>query len=161
MDNFSVTQFGKPLDESLYTIDLENKVFSSGEDYLVLDFTGLSGWTLHIGHNCTLKTANKCTLNTGRDCTFDTCDGCTFQTDNRCTFHTGFNCIFKTGTNCTFKTGVLCTFDTLNSCTFLLYDINTCKFKSYDGYSIILDRRDNEHYLLTEEFVQLQKIKNG
>ncbi len=41
MDNFGITHNGKPLDKSKYTIDLENKVFISNRDDLVLDFTGL------------------------------------------------------------------------------------------------------------------------
>ena len=133
MDNFSITQYDKPLSKNKYTIDFEKKVFTSKEDDLVLDFTGLSGWT--------------------------------FNVSNYCTFRTGHNCIFITGCGCTFRTGSRCTFDTNGNCTFSLWDINTCKFKSYGGYggglSIILDRRYNEAYKLTKEFVALQKVTNG
>ena len=129
---FSITRWGKPCNTK-YDIDYENKVFTSKEDDLVLDFTGLSGWT--------------------------------FNTANYCTFRVGHNCIFITGCGCTFRTGSRCTFDTNGNCTFSLWDINTCKFKSYGGYggglSIILDRRYNKAYKLTKEFIQLQKVIDG
>ena len=155
MDNFSITQYGEPLDKSEYTIDIVNKVFGSNRDDLVLDFNGCrhSSWTFKTGQNCTFKT--------GYGCTFHTGSRCTFITDNECTFDTGGKCTFNTGNSCTFKTGSHCTFDTGSECIFSLYDINTQKFKSYDGNSIILDRNDNKHYLLTKEFVQLRKISNG
>lgn len=144
MDNFSITKYGKPLLKSKYTIDLVKKVFYSTVDDLVLDFTNCHDWTFTTGSFCTFVTGNQCGFNTGGHCTFNTYHNCTFDTDSNCTFQTSGNCTFKTG----------------NDCTFLLFDINTCKFKSYDGISTILDRRDKKHYLLTKEFVQLQKIKH-
>ena len=176
MDNFSITKQGKPLSKDKYTIDYEKKVFTSKEDNL--DFRGCSGWTFTTGGHCTFKVAGNCTFTTGGNCTFDTGNsctfatgvGCTFNTYDGCTFYTSGSCIFKTGDgcifrttydNCTFLTGNGCTFKTGNYCTFSLWDINTCKFKSYDGYSIILDRLDKKHYLLTKEFLALQKVKNG
>ena len=51
MDDFSITQYGNPLDESKYTIDLENKVFSSVENSLVLDFTEEYGWAFNQDHD--------------------------------------------------------------------------------------------------------------
>ncbi len=178
MGNFSITQYGKPLDESLYTIDLENEVFTSAEHDLVLDFTYRHGWTFKTGDTCTFKTGYGCTFNTGHNCTFKTGEDCTFTTGMYCTFNCTFGCTFKTGNhctfatyhhgtfdtgyNCTFKTGNNCTFATCELCIFLLYDINTCKFKPYKyGNSIILDRKDSEAYKLTKEFVALQKVKNG
>ncbi len=96
---------------------------------------------------------------------FSGCSGWTFNVSNYCTFKAGQNCTFNTGCGCTFRTGNYCTFDTKGNCTFSLWDINTCKFKSYGGYggglSIILDRLNNEAYKLTKEFVALQKVKNG
>ena len=148
MDNFSITQNGKPLDKSLYTIDLDNKVFFSKENELVLDFNSCNdyGWTFKTGYGCTFKTGSNCTFTTKGDCTFQTFDNCTFKT--------GVTCTFRTYDNCTFTTGGLCTFS--------VYNINTCKFKSYDRISsIILDRSVNKHYLLTKEFIDLQKIKNN
>jgi len=133
MDDFSITKYGKPLLKGMYSIDLDNKVFNSPCAGLVLDFTGCSGWTFNVHNYCTFKT--------GANCTFDTGCGCTFRTDNDCTF------------------------DTEGNCTFSLWDIKTCKFKSYGGYggylSIILDRRYNEAYKLTKEFLALQKVKNN
>jgi len=169
MDNFSITQDGKALKKSLYTIDLDTKTFSSKEYDLVLEFSTCDRWTFKTGGSCTFKTGWYCTFKTGKHCTFDTASGCTFHTGEWCTFHTGEWCTFDTGRHCTFTTGAYCTFntshyctfDTGKSCTLALYNINTCKFKKYDGISIILDRKDNKHYLLNEEFIILQKVLNG
>ena len=47
--NYSITQNGKPLDKSKYTIDEKTKTFSSNENNLVLlDFHGLEGIGLLI-----------------------------------------------------------------------------------------------------------------
>ncbi len=146
MDDFSITRWGKPLHKSLYSIDLEKKVFTSEVDNLVLDFTDLDDWTFDTYRRCTFVTGNNCTFNTYHDCIFNTFNTCTFNTGERCIFHTAGDC----------------TFTTKDSCTFSIWDIKTCTFKSYnDGISIILDRRDNEAYKLTKEFVQLRKIANG
>ena len=169
MDVYNITQFGEPLDESQYTIDLDNKIFASKASNLVLDFTGIDNWTFRTGGNCTFMTGeyctftttSNCTFTTGNKCTFDTGGDCTFDTEWSCTFQTRSNCTFKTESDCTFRTDYQCTFTTGRGCTFSLYDINTNKFNSYDGNSIILDREDLKHYLLTEEFIQLRKIKNG
>ena len=194
MDVFSITQNGKPLDESWYTIDYKNKVISIKEHSLVLDFNCCNDWVFETGSKCTFKTGHGCTFKTGWNCTFNTMDecifitgqtctfntghGCTFNTQNDCTFNTGdyctfetgsygtfrtgYSCTFKTSYHCMFNTHSYCTFDTGNGCTFSLWDINSCMFK-FDNYgnSIILDRKDNEAYKLTKEFVALQKIKNG
>ena len=112
MDNYSITRNGKPLSTYQYRIDLENKVFSTSSQHLILDFGCLRGWT----------------------------------------FKTGGNCTFKTGGNCTFTTGKLC--------TLLLWDINTCKFKT-PSHSIILDRNNRKHYILTKDLIQLLKVTNG
>ena len=177
MDDFSITQNGKPLYKSQYIIDLKNKVFLSTQYSLVLDFGQLSDWKFKVSSGCTFKTGNDCTFDTGGGCTFKTGCGCTFTTKGDCMFRTGaectfitsFGCIFKTGMQCTFTTTNNCTFNTANhctfktdyGCTFVLWDINTCKFEKYDGYSIILDRKDTEAYKLTKEFIALQKIKNN
>ena len=161
LDGFSITQNGNPLDESLYTIDIENMEFSSKEDDLVLDFNGWMEFTFKTGDGCTFNTGESCIFNTGYSCNFYTGSGCTFITENNCTFNTGESCTFKTGSYCTFNTESSCTFDTIGLCTFLICTVDTCTFRKYDGLSIILDRADNTHYLLTKEFVKLQKIKNG
>ena len=161
----NITSRGKPLSEDKYSLDIENKVFSSDEHNLVLDFSGLNGWTFKTGQHCIFKTSGGCTFNTGNGCTFNTTTYCTFNTgfgctfntgrncifntDNNCTFNTDHDCTFDTGQNCTFNTVSGCTFDTGSHCTFLLCDINTCKFKSYDDISIILDIRDGKSYKLT------------
>ena len=153
MDNFSITIYGSPLHESLYTIDLENKTISTDSGFLVLDFRGSIGWTFETGRNCTFHTSYGCTFTTGAYCTFITSLHCIFNTGINCTFNTGGDCTFKTGRRCTFKTGKLCTFS--------LYDINSCKFKSYDDISTILDINDNKHYILTKELIRLLKVTNG
>ena len=184
MDNYSITRNGKPLSTYQYRIDLENKVFSTSSQHLILDFGCLRGWTFKTGGNCTFKTGGNCTFKTGSNCTFDTrdrCtfdtgDSCTFKTGSGCTFHTNANCTFKTGGgctfttydnctfttahNCTFHTGDGCTFTTYDNCTFLLWDINTCKFKTPSN-SIILDRNDSKHYILTKDLIRLLKVTNG
>jgi len=155
-----IRQNGKALDKSKYTIDLDTKTFATEEDDLFLDFTGLSDWTFKTGGFSTFKGGHKCIFNTGSICTFNTGYGCTFGAGGDCTFYTGYDCIFNTFNGCTFKTGEHCTFDTGDDCTFLLYDINTCKFKSGSS-GIILDKEDNKHYLLNEEFIRLQAVING
>ena len=92
--NYSITQNGKPLGKSKYTIDEKTKTFSSNENDLVLDFHGLEGWTFKTGNDCTFKTGYYCTFNTGGDCTFNTGGYCTFDTGSDCTFGTGSNCTF-------------------------------------------------------------------
>ncbi len=161
MDEFSITQYGKPLKKSLYTIDKKTKVFSSRVSDLVLDFATLPGWTFATGAQCTFKTGDHCTFKAGDGCIFKTEGWCTFYTEAFCIFDTEDNCTFKTEDSCTFHVGLTCTFDTSEWCTFSLCKVDTCKFKSYDDNSIILDRKDKKHYLLTKEFVQLQKVKNG
>jgi len=161
MDRFSITKNGNPLDESLYTIDIENREFSSREDDLVLDFNGWIEFTFKTGDGCTFSTGGGCTFKTGYSCNFYTGSGCTFITENNCTFNTGESCTFNTSSYCTFNTESSCTFDTSGLCTFLICNVDTCKFRKYDGLSIILDRADSKAYKLTKEFVQLQKVKNG
>ena len=182
MDNFSITKNGKPLDESLYSIDFKKKVFISKEIHLVLDFTELEKWsfitnnicTFITGRFCTFTTGNECTFTTGHDCIFDTGNECTFSTRGGCTFSTGWDCMFKTWNNCTFKTSEhcifktcwQCTFDVGDLCTFSVYNINGCKFKIGSGYEvyehgIIVDRKDNKHYVLTKELIKMLKVKNG
>ena len=137
MDEFSITQHGKPLGESLYTIDIRYKIFATLENNLVLDFGDLNGWTFKAFSGCTFKTGANCTFNTG--------GSCTFNTDWNCTFHTYHTCTFETG----------------GGCSFSLYDIDSCKFKNYDGHSTIFDRIDNKRYVLSAELIKMLKIKNG
>ena len=120
-----------------------------------------SGCTFNTGNNCTFKTDYYCTFDTGENCTFKTGGDCTFKTGYNCIFHTGKSCTFKTFNNCTFKTGISCTFYTCNNCTFLVTSISTQTFNNCDFGSIILDVKDNKHYILNEEFVRLQKVLKG
>jgi hypothetical protein len=137
-----ILQNGKPLDLDKFSWDETTNIFSSAENYLVLDFNEISNCTFKTGSNCTFntswnctfKTGSNCTFNTGSDCTFKTGGSCTFNTDWNCTFNTGgdssfntgsgctfktsWNCTFKTSGDCSFNTGSYCTFNTGNNCTF-------------------------------------------
>ena len=92
MEDFTVTQNGKPLNENQYTWNKSTKTFSSTENNLVLDFSDVG--------NCTFNTGYSCIFKTGVDCTFDTGSNCTFKTGADCIFKTGSDCIFKTGADC-------------------------------------------------------------
>jgi hypothetical protein len=107
-----VLQNGKPLDLDKFSWCEETKTFSSGEDVLVIDFSGINHCTFRTGDGCTFRTGGNCTFKTGYDCTFDTGGSCTFKTGDGCTFRTDGGCTFKTGYDCTFDTGGSCTFDT-------------------------------------------------
>ena len=160
-ENFSITQKGKALAKSKYTIDVKGKTFSSRESNLVLDFNGLHDWTFKTGDFCTFKTGNNCTLKTDNHCTFDTGENCTFMTGNYCTFSTYSHCNFNTGSCCIFTTSDKCIFITSNNCTFLLWDINSCKFKSFGENNIISDRRYNKRYLLNKDLIDTLKVMKG
>lgn len=83
--SYSITQFGIPLDKRYYTIDEKNKIFSTEEDSLVLDFNCKNGWTFI----------------TNRYCSFFTGSHCTFKTSSFCTFNTDYFCAFDVGDCCT------------------------------------------------------------
>jgi len=145
MAKFNVTKYCKTVDTSYYVLDVRNKVFCTEEDDLVLDFSNLEGWTFDTGRGCTFITGDECTFNTG--------EYCTFKTRHDCTFNTGEWCTFNTLSGCTFATGELCVFS--------VYAIGSCKFKTYDNNSIILDRVDKQRYVLTKKFMSMLKVKNG
>ena len=115
---FSVTQNGIVLDPSKYNWDEENKVFSTEEDNLVLDFSNINGIVFYTGSSCRFYTGSYYRFDTGSYCRFDTGSNCRFDTGCDCKFDTGSSCRFYTGDNCTFATGFDCTFDT-GSCTFV------------------------------------------
>jgi hypothetical protein len=110
--------YGRPLSKKLYTWNENTKTFSTNEEELVLDFTGIDGVTFKAGSYCAFITGSDCTFKTEFDCTFKTGSDCTFKTDRYCAFNTGSNCIFKTDSWCTFKTGFNCTFNTGFDCRF-------------------------------------------
>ncbi len=145
MDNFSITKNGKPLSKNLYSINTKAKTFTTEEGGLVLDFNILNGWTFTTGYSCTFEACEDCTFITGADCIFHTVGGCTFTTGKRC--------VFKTSRNCTFYNG--------KYCTFLIQDIQSCKFKTYDENSIILDCVDGKRYVLNDDFLKLMKMMKG
>jgi hypothetical protein len=123
------------LSKKLYDWDKKTKIFSSKEDGLVLDFTGIDGVTFNTGSYCTFKTGHECTFNTGPSCTFKTSSDCTFKTGYSCAFYTGYYCTFNTGNSCTFDTGSDCTFKTDSSCTFLTG--SHCTFKTGNSCTFI------------------------
>jgi len=131
-----VLKDGKPIALELFVWDEETNTFYSREDYLVIDFKGISnctfktdyGCTFKTGSNCMFKAGSNCTFNTGSICTFNTDYGCTFDTDYRCTFNAGFSCTFNTDYGCTFKAGSNCTFNAGFSCTFKTG--SDCTFKT-------------------------------
>ncbi len=128
MKTFSVTKNGKPLAKKLYSWNKKTRTFSSTENELTLDFSGIDYVTFKTGSNCTFDASCDCTFDTGCGCTFTTGNSCTFATDRDCTFKTGNNCTFDTDRDCTFKTGGNCTFKTDWNCTF---DIGWgCTFKT-------------------------------
>lgn len=161
MGKFSITCRGKTLCKSKYTIDIEKKTFYTMESHLVLDFFDLRGWTFCTGGYCTFNTGCSCVFMTTWYCTFNTGASCAFVSKWNCTFNTSRNCSFKTDYECTFNTGSGCTFKTGECCTLLLFDINSCRFQSYDNDCIILDRSDKKHYLLTKGFIDMLKISKG
>jgi len=73
---FSVTKNGVELNKDLYTIDDKNRIFSSQENGLVLDFSSTSNYTFKVLHNCDFKTKHNCTFETGANCTFETKEDC-------------------------------------------------------------------------------------
>jgi len=71
-----VLQFGKPLDLDKFEWDEKTNTFSSKEDNLILDFSGVNGCTFKTGSGCIFisifKTDFNYTFKTGSSCTFDT-----------------------------------------------------------------------------------------
>ena len=84
--DYSITQHGKPLDPSKYTICEKYKTFFTKENDLVLDFTYQYNWTFVTGSSCTFNTGSECTFKTGHYCKFITSDDCTFNTDSNPSF---------------------------------------------------------------------------
>jgi hypothetical protein len=86
-----VLQNGEILDLSKFTWDEENRIFSTVENDLVLDFNGIDNVIFKTGSRCTFKTGSRCTFKTGGRCTFKTGYNCTFDTGDWCTVITGGN----------------------------------------------------------------------
>ena len=64
LDRFlSVTQHGKKLDESKFTLDLKHRTFSTKENNLVIDASLLNGFTFNTYSNCTFNTGYNCEMN--------------------------------------------------------------------------------------------------
>jgi hypothetical protein len=147
-----VLQNGKPLDLDKFEWDENNRVFSSSEDSLVLDFSGIDNCTFNTGSNCTFNTGSNCTFNTWSNCTFNTWFNCTFNTGYNCTFNTWSNCTFNTWSNCTFNTGSSCTFNTWSNCTFNTW--SNCTFKT--GAYCVVVRRDIYEVIELKENIEIK-----
>ena len=173
-----VLQNGKPLSLDKFSWDEKTKVFSSNENHLVLDFSGVDSCTFKTGSDCTFDTGSDCVFNTGYDCTFDTGSYCTFKTANDCTFDTGSDCTFDTSHDCTFKTGSDCTFTVGKECVIVRRDIFEIiqpktdvkiKLNEYEvkGYTVIEETKtitiDNKNIEISiESFNKLKKqLING
>ena len=79
-----VLRDGKPLGMDRFEWDGKARVFSTAEDDLVIDFSGIAHCTFRTGSYCTFNTGYNCTFDTGFNCTFDTSFGGTFDTGERC-----------------------------------------------------------------------------
>jgi hypothetical protein len=88
-----VLQNGTPLDLDKFSWDEKTKTFSTNENNLVLDFSGIDGVTFKTGSCCIFKTGSDCIFKTGSDCIFKTGSDCTFKTGFSCTFTTGSECV--------------------------------------------------------------------
>jgi len=59
------------LAENLYSIDEENKTFSTTETDLIIDFAGEEKWSFKTGARCRIKAGQKCFFNVPEDCDID------------------------------------------------------------------------------------------
>ena len=114
--SFTVSRYGKTLDPNFYTWDKENKIFTTKEDNVVLDFSTIDGVTFNTGSFCTIEAGSNCIFNIGDDCNVISgsgCNvvsgsGCMINTCSGCTFDVKDECVFKTGSSCEFKVGIEC-----------------------------------------------------
>ena len=147
--NFSITQFGRKLNKSLYTWDEQTKTFSTKQDNLVLDFSNIDGLTFKTIYGCTFKTGSYCTFNTG--------SYCTFETGYSCTFDTGYSCIFKTGSECVVVRRDI--FEVIQLEASKKIKLNNFKIKGFeyisDSKTIIIDGKEIE--ISNESFENLKK----
>lgn len=82
---FTVSQFGKPLDSSKYCWDATEKVFSSKESNLLLDFS--------IYTKATFNVKDYCTIIAGSNCIFNVRDCCTIKTKENSIIIAGKNSV--------------------------------------------------------------------
>ena len=153
---FSVTQFGKELDNSKYTWNEENKIFSTKENNLVLDFSYYNGVAFRTGFFCTFKTSHHCTFETLDNCVFYTGDCCKFHTHACCVFKTGSFCEFYTGAKCAFYTAENCIFKTGSSCSIIRVDVEGVI--EIPNKAIELNGRSISGYT---EFTKIEEIKKA
>ncbi len=118
-----VLQNGKPLALDKFEWDEKEKIFSSGENDLIIDFASINGITFNTESNCVFKTESYCRFNTNYNCQFNTGADCVFNTGTDCIFKTKFDCQFNTGSDCVFDTGSTCVFNTGSDCVVVRKDI--------------------------------------
>ena len=92
-----VLQNGRPLALSQFTWCKKTKTFSSDEDFLVIDFTGVDGVCVNAGNGCTITTEDGCTIKAGSDCTITTGGYCTITTEDDCTITAEWDCAITAG----------------------------------------------------------------
>ena len=151
-----VLQNCEPLSLDKFSWDENTRTFSTKENNLFIDFTGINDCTFKTGYSCTFNTASNCTFDTGSKCAFKTGYSCTFKTGYSCTFNTASNCTFETSSNCNFKTYHGCIFETGYECNFNVDAGCTfktgadCTFSMYDS-GIILKTEKNCVYIMRDD----------
>ncbi len=118
----------KELPEDKYIWDEDNRIFSTQEEKLILDFSEYDSVTFNIKNNCKLICGSDCVIKAGSFCKFETQNDCTFSTLIYNDFQTGDGCVFRSGRNCSFDTGIRCVFKTGNNSRFITG--HSCIFNS-------------------------------
>lgn len=117
--SYTITQNGDPLSASLYTVDEENKIFTTLEDNLLVDFTDLSGWCFHMDGCswCTILADDYCHVKAGHHNTIVAGVSSCFQCGWATSYTTGPSCCFHSrGHENTFDVGDDCIINCKDSC---------------------------------------------
>ena len=183
MASYVINKDGKPLSRNKYSVDKRNRVFTTQEENIELDFSEFDEWTFIVKDNATIKAGYNSMFNGGNECIFRTKHNCTFYTGSYCKFRTGSDCTFRASNDCEFNTGSACTFRTDNygtfntggsctfrvgwhndfktgaGCTFLIHQIKFQKFDTkYASGSIIYDGNPSNKYVLNDDLIRLIKL---
>ena len=100
-----VLKNGIPLKKSKFKWNEKTLTFSSNEDNLVIDFTGINFCIFITGDNCVFVTGDNCIFIASFNCVFNYR---AFITGFNRAFITGNYCVFITSSNRTFYTGIEC-----------------------------------------------------
>jgi len=100
-----------PLDR--FSWDEKTKIFSSRENNLTVNFTGIDNCTIIVSEKCKVFAGNNCTIISGGRCDFETGDNCTFYAEPHCVFKTRYDlckhyigpvkCTYNEKYGCAFK----------------------------------------------------------